>query len=98
MASRARMLWRGTAAALGVQSVGSDKDQVPQERRKTSRGRTALLALDAELSYSRNGPWTTERESRRKGRNLKMRVFLADVRVKENRKILLCERRGGIIH
>jgi hypothetical protein len=25
VASRARMLWRGTAAVLGVQSVGSDK-------------------------------------------------------------------------
>jgi hypothetical protein len=53
------------------------------------------LALDAELSCRRNCPWTRKRESRLKGRNFKMILFLADVRVNENRKILLCKTIGG---
>ena len=63
-----------------------------------SRGRTALLALDAELRYSRNCARTREREFRLKLRNLGMMVFLGDGRVKENREILLCKRSSGDIY
>ena len=71
------------------------KGQAPRERRKTSRGRTALLALDAELNCQRNCPWSAERESRLKRRNYDMIVFLAGLRVKVNRETLLCKTSGG---
>src|SRR5882724_7876014 len=94
-ASRARMLWPGTAGVLGVQFCTSDRRLGPARAEKTSRGRTALLALDAELRCSRNCARTRERESRLKRRNLDMMLFLGDVRVKENRGILLCKRSSG---
>ncbi len=75
-------------------AVRRAEGQAPRERRKTSRGRTVLLALDAELNCKRNCPWSTERESRLKGRNFDMIVFLADVRVKVNRRTLLCKTIG----
>src|SRR5207253_8112568 len=53
-ASRARVLRRRTAAVLGVQFCRSDRRLGPRGRRKTRRGRTALLALDAEFSCSTN--------------------------------------------
>src|SRR2546427_12432570 len=71
------------------------KGQAPRERRKTSRGRTALLALDAELNCQRNCPWSAERESRLKQQNYDMLVFLAGLRVKVNRETLLCKTSGG---
>jgi hypothetical protein len=85
---------------MGVQSVGSGKVR--------SRGSGEKEAEDVLPSWrsmrslaiqgKAHGPWTTERESRRKRRNLDMMLFLADVGVKVNRKTLLCKRRGGIIH
>ena len=76
-------------------AVRRAEGQAPRERRKASRGRTALLALNAELNCKRNCPWSTERESRRKRRNFKIMLFLAGGRVKENRRALLCKRSGG---
>ena len=76
-------------------AVRRAEGQAPRERRKASRGRTALLALNAELNCKRNCPWSTERESRHKRRNLKIMLFLAGGRVKENRRALLCKRSGG---
>jgi hypothetical protein len=76
-------------------AVRRAEGQAPRERRKASRGRTALLALNAELNCKRHCPWSTERESRRKRRNFKIMLFLAGGRVKENRRALLCKRSGG---
>src|SRR6267378_882240 len=91
-ASRARVLCLEPLRSWACSAVRQAEGQAPWERRKTSRGRTALLALDAELNCKRNCPWSTERESRHKRRHFEMILFLADVRVKENRTTLLCKR------
>jgi len=66
------------------------------ERRKRNRGRTALLALNAELRCSKSRARTMERNSRRDRRELEIIVFPGNVGVKENPEILLCKTgRGG---
>jgi len=88
------VLWRGTAAVLGVQSVGSDKVRSRGSGEKRAedvlpswRSTRSLAIKETALDY--------ERESRCKRRNFEMMLFLADVGVKENRKSLLCKKSGG---
>ena|SRR5437016_14575636 len=91
------MLWPGTAAVLGVQfstsgqkvrpGAGGEKrveDVLPSWRS------TQSLAVKETAVRLRSGSLTS-------GRNFEVILFLADVRVKENRKMLLCKTSGGII-
>jgi hypothetical protein len=82
---------------VGVQSCASDSGVRPaRERRKRNRGRTALLALKAELGSSKNCARTMELESRRKRRKFTIMLFAKNVGVKENRETLLCKKSSGI--
>jgi hypothetical protein len=65
------------------------------ERRKRNRGRTALLALIAELRSSKSRARTMERDSRRERREFRTIVFPGNVGVKGIREILPCKRSGG---
>jgi hypothetical protein len=51
------------------------------------------MALDAELVLYRNFEWTEKREFRPKQRNLEVILFFESARVKDNRKLLLCNGR-----
>lgn len=70
----------------------------PREQIKRNRGRTALLALVAELRCSRNCARTREQESRRKRRNLSRILFPKNVGVKENRKTFCAKERRDNSH
>jgi hypothetical protein len=74
-ASWARLEGPETAAVLGVQSRTSDKKLGPHEWIERSRRRTDLLALNAQLAYSRNCARTTKQESRLTRRNLGTSLF-----------------------
>ena len=86
--------WNHYGLGRVAQYVGQ---KVRSRRSGEKRGEDALPSWRSMRSLTvKNCPRSTERESRLKGRNFDMIVFLADVRVKVNRKTLLCKKSGGM--